>query len=66
MIAEMRCLKPNGVFIASGIIGERLDEVNLALTEAGFEIIETKSANDWFCIVCSPVKQILEGNTIYA
>jgi len=48
----MGCLKPGGVFIASGIIGERLSEVVSALNGAGFDVIETKITNDWVCIVC--------------
>lgn len=45
-------LKDGGVFITSGIIEEREDEVKEALLEAGFEICETHKRKDWVCIVC--------------
>lgn len=45
-------LKEGGVFITSGIIEEREDEVKEALLEAGFEICETYKRKDWVCIVC--------------
>ncbi len=45
-------LKDNGVFITSGIIEEREDEVKEALLEAGFNICETHKRKDWVCIVC--------------
>ena len=51
LIVEMGCLKPGGVFIASGIIGERLTEVVSALNGAGFDVIEAKITNDWVCVV---------------
>ena len=50
-LAELNCLKPAGVFIASGIISERSDEVLSALTNSGFNIIETQSENEWICLV---------------
>ena len=50
-IAEMGCLRPGGVFISSGIIAERLDEVVSALKEAGFCIIEAERMGEWAGIV---------------
>lgn len=46
-----RYLKEGGTFIASGIIEHRFEEVKKAIIENGFEIIEIKKENDWYCIV---------------
>ena len=51
MIVGMDCLKPDGLFIASGIIKGRLSEVVSAMTDAGFTIEETKTAGEWACII---------------
>ncbi|HWQ59221.1 MAG TPA: 50S ribosomal protein L11 methyltransferase [Clostridia bacterium] len=40
-------IKKDGVFIASGIIGERLDEVLEALEANGFGLIELNADEDW-------------------
>lgn len=40
-------MKEGAVFICSGIILERLDEVMSALTDNGLKIIGTKKDNDW-------------------
>jgi len=42
----------NGVFIVSGVILERLDEVREALESAGFEIKNVETEKDWVVIVC--------------
>lgn len=39
----------NAVFIVSGIIEERADEVIAALTAAGFEIVDQSYENGWYC-----------------
>ncbi len=44
-------LKPNGLFISSGIIGQRLDEVKACLVANNFKIIDIAEMDDWFCIV---------------
>lgn len=44
-------MKPDALFIASGIIEQRLDEVISELRSAGFEIISTQVLNEWCCIV---------------
>jgi len=41
----------NGVFIASGIITDRLDEVKSAIENAGFTIQNIEIENDWAVIV---------------
>ena len=42
----------NGVFIASGIIDSRKDEVLAALKAAGLAVQEVKEKRGWECIVC--------------
>ena len=43
-------MEENAVFICSGIILERLDEVKLALTKNGLEITNVKTDDDWAAI----------------
>lgn len=45
-------MKENAVFITSGIIAPRADEVRAALIQNNFEIIEENRDEDWFCFVC--------------
>lgn len=45
-------MKDGGVFITSGIISDRLEEVKAALIETGFEIKEINTRKDWASIVC--------------
>ena len=42
--------KKGGVFITSGIIGPRGEEVKAAIAGAGFEIAEVHDQSDWLCI----------------
>ena len=49
-------MKENGVFITSGIIEDRTDDVKAALEENGFEIVEIKQRKDWVSIVCRQKK----------
>lgn len=44
-------LKPDGVLIVSGIIDERMDEVNAALCENGFKVKDSRSKEGWNCII---------------
>ncbi|MDF2593827.1 MAG: ribosomal protein methyltransferase [Clostridia bacterium] len=44
------CMKDDGILIASGIIGERADEVRQGLEESGFLILDTTEKNDWVAI----------------
>jgi ribosomal protein L11 methyltransferase len=46
-------LEPNGTFIGSGIILEKIDLVKDALLEHGFSIINIKENNGWACIVAT-------------
>ena len=45
------CISDDGVFISSGIILDRLDEVKQQLIENGFEINKVSTRKDWACIV---------------
>ena len=49
-------MKEDGVFITSGIIEDRTDDVKAALEENGFEIVEVKQRKDWVSIVCRQKK----------
>lgn len=42
----------DGVFITSGIIEDRLEDVKTALIENGFEIVSVNQRKDWVSIVC--------------
>ncbi|PID05757.1 MULTISPECIES: 50S ribosomal protein L11 methyltransferase [unclassified Sporosarcina] len=44
-------VKPGGLFITSGIIGAKRDEVRNDLTAQGFEIVETVLMEDWVAII---------------
>ncbi len=45
------CIKQNGIFITSGIIKERLQDVYDALSENSFEVVDTFYMDDWVCVV---------------
>jgi len=45
------CLKPNGIFITSGIIKEKLPTVLSALQDQKFKIIEILQMKDWRAVV---------------
>ena len=47
-----QALLENGVFITSGIISDRIEDVTNALTQAGFVIEETRRRSDWASITC--------------
>lgn len=51
-------LKNNGVFILSGIIDSKKEELLEVLVEQGFIIEEIKNSKDWYCVIC---KKELEG-----
>ena len=42
----------NAVFITSGIIEDRVDDVMAVLNEYGFSVIDKKQRKDWVSIVC--------------
>ena len=45
------CMKEDAVFISSGIIHAKVDEVKESLIENGFKIIEVKTLGEWNAIV---------------
>ncbi len=45
-----RFLKPNGVFLCSGILAEREQEVRLAMEQAGFTLIHREQCQQWCCL----------------
>jgi ribosomal protein L11 methyltransferase len=47
-------LKEKGIFIASGIILEKVDEVLKNLNDNGLKILETRKMGDWVVIVSTP------------
>ncbi len=47
-----KAVKDTGVFITSGIIEDRIDDVTKALTEVGFKITQINRSSDWACIIC--------------
>lgn len=47
-------LRPDGVYITSGIIEGRQDEVRAAIEKAGFRITDHLSEEDWHCFVARP------------
>lgn len=48
----IKILKKDGIFIGSGIINEKLDELKSVLVARGFEILEIANKNEWNAIVC--------------
>jgi|GEM_PF-7057232 len=47
-----KLLKKGGVFLCSGIIDDRADEVKEQLIAAGWQIEETRSSEGWFSYLC--------------
>lgn len=45
-------MKKDGVFICSGIINERAEEVKSALEKAGLKIVEAKQSDEWTAYTC--------------
>lgn len=50
--AAKKYMTDDGVFITSGIITDRADDVKKALEENGFEIITVNQRKDWVSMVC--------------
>ncbi|MBC8588388.1 50S ribosomal protein L11 methyltransferase [Paratissierella segnis] len=51
-------LDKGGIFIASGIIIEKIPLVEMALAENGFKILDINQMNGWACMTASKVKVI--------
>ena len=45
-------LKPGGLFLCSGIIDDRAEEVARHLREAGWDILRTRQSEGWFSYLC--------------
>ena len=45
-------LRENGVFLCSGIIDTRAEEVAGKLRQAGLEILDTRSSEGWYAYTC--------------
>ena len=45
-------MKEDALFLCTGIIDTRAEEVKGKLVEAGFEILEERSADGWFSVLC--------------
>ena len=45
-------LRPGGLFLCSGIIDDRADEVEAALRRCGWEILERSGSEGWFRFLC--------------
>lgn len=46
-----RVIKPNGYFITSGIIHDRVEMVTNKLEECGFEVVKVNKDGEWDCII---------------
>jgi len=49
---SFKLLKEHGLFIASGIIKERADEVRTAMQNIGFTLEDAADAGEWVALVC--------------
>lgn len=49
-------LTPDGVFICSGVIEGRQDDVSAALEKAGLKVTEHPALEQWHCFVCERAK----------
>ncbi len=47
-----KCITDDGIFITSGIINDRIDDVKSALEENGFEVLYINTRKDWAAMVC--------------
>ena len=54
-------LKPDGVFVISGIIEERYDNVAEAVEKIGFQIDQTRTSGGWVALTCSRKKKASGG-----
>jgi ribosomal protein L11 methyltransferase len=46
-----KVIKPGGYFISSGIIGAKREEVEEKLVQAGFDVVEVITQEDWVAII---------------
>ena len=50
--AAKKYMKDGGVFITSGIISDRAEEVKQTLKDTGFTIVSEQNKKDWISITC--------------
>lgn len=50
-------IKPDGYFITSGIIKDRLEEVLAAMKANGFEVLDVKTSEDWCAVLAKPGRE---------
>ena len=53
-------LKGRCLYVSSGILDEKEEEVSGAITDAGFEIVEVIHADGW-CAICARYLRSLES-----
>ena len=51
-----RHVKPEGIYIASGILKEKLEDVKAALVKEGFAILESETKGDWSAVAARRIK----------
>lgn len=51
-----RHVKPEGIYIASGILKEKLEDVKAALVKEGFSILESETKGDWSAVAARRLK----------
>lgn len=51
----IKAIKKDGIFISSGIIKDRVDDVKNSLISSGFNIIDTIFKDEWVCVVSRPI-----------
>lgn len=51
-----RLIEPDGVFIMSGIIADRLEDVKAGVSKNGFEVLSCRAEGDWRALVARPVR----------
>ena len=49
-------LRPDGVFLCSGILDEREQEVRDAAAAAGLEIVASRASGEWRCLTAKPIR----------
>ena len=55
IVPEM--IKDDGLFVSSGIIRDRVDDVTAALADNGFAVLEKHVSDEWVCLVAKKEKR---------
>lgn len=59
------CITDDGIFITSGIIEDRADEIKQTLVDNGFAVKKIRKRKDWVCMVCSKKEEHTDEVDIY-